>query len=122
MNRSLTNVLFGGAAPAAAPSDYKIEGKITQTNVDEAAEALAGADSVILVCTLPTSTSSSSGSSIGVTWVDGLLLRGTVGGRLRYGCSEGTIRYLRNNVHVTREGHQRPIRYSSRRRSHARTM
>ncbi|EIM90319.1 PNTB-domain-containing protein [Stereum hirsutum FP-91666 SS1] len=49
MNRSLTNVLFGGAAPAAAPSDYKIEGKITQTNVDEAAEALAGADSVILV-------------------------------------------------------------------------
>lgn len=49
MNRSLKNVLFGGAAPAAAPSDYKIEGKITQTNVDEAAEALAGADSVILV-------------------------------------------------------------------------
>ncbi|KAI0046159.1 PNTB-domain-containing protein [Auriscalpium vulgare] len=50
MNRSLTNVLFGGAAPTAvAPSDYKIEGQITQTNSDDVADALANADSVILV-------------------------------------------------------------------------
>lgn len=49
MNRSLTNVLFGGAAPVAAPSDYKIEGQITQTNPDEVVDALANADSVILV-------------------------------------------------------------------------
>lgn len=50
MNRSLTNVLFGGAgAQAVAPSDYKIEGQITQTNSDEVVDALANADSVILV-------------------------------------------------------------------------
>jgi NAD(P) transhydrogenase len=53
MNRSLTNVLFGGIAPAAN-SDYKIEGAITQTNVDDTAEALANADSVILVRLCPT--------------------------------------------------------------------
>lgn len=49
MNRSLTNVLFGGTAPALAPEDYKIEGQITQTNVDDVVEALANADNVILV-------------------------------------------------------------------------
>ncbi|KAF8274378.1 PNTB-domain-containing protein [Lactarius quietus] len=49
MNRSLTNVLFGGAAPVAAPSDYKIEGQITKTNADDVVEALANADNVILV-------------------------------------------------------------------------
>ncbi|KAI0247966.1 PNTB-domain-containing protein [Lactifluus subvellereus] len=49
MNRSPANVLFGGAAPAAAPSDYKVEGQITQTNVDDVVEALADADNVILV-------------------------------------------------------------------------
>jgi len=48
MNRSPTNVLFGGAAPAVAPSEYKIEGQITQTNVDEVVEALSNADNVIL--------------------------------------------------------------------------
>ncbi|KAH9161336.1 PNTB-domain-containing protein [Lactarius sanguifluus] len=49
MNRSLPNVLFGGAAPVAAPSDYKIEGQIVQTNADDVVDALANADSVILV-------------------------------------------------------------------------
>ncbi|KAI0032215.1 PNTB-domain-containing protein [Vararia minispora EC-137] len=50
MNRSLTNVLFGGAPTAVTePSDYKIEGQITQTNVDEVVDALANADSVIMV-------------------------------------------------------------------------
>lgn len=48
MNRSLTNVLFGGIA-APAQTDYKIEGQITKTSVEETVEALANADSVILV-------------------------------------------------------------------------
>ena len=48
MNRSLTNVLFGGIAPVVQ-SDYKIEGTITKTNVEETVEALSNADSVILV-------------------------------------------------------------------------
>lgn len=48
MNRTLSNVLFGGIASEAA-SDYKIEGTVTQINVDDTADALANADSVILV-------------------------------------------------------------------------
>jgi H+-translocating NAD(P) transhydrogenase len=48
MNRSLMNVLFGGV-PAMAQTDYKIEGAITKTSVDDTVEALANADSVILV-------------------------------------------------------------------------
>lgn len=48
MNRSLTNVLFGGiAAPAA--SEYKPEGSITQTSVDDTAESLVNAENVIIV-------------------------------------------------------------------------
>lgn len=48
MNRSLTNVLFGGiAAPDA--SDYKIEGQITKTSIDDTVEALMNAESVIMV-------------------------------------------------------------------------
>ena len=48
MNRSITNVLFGGIAPTDN-SDYKIEGTITKTNVEETADALATAESVIIV-------------------------------------------------------------------------
>ncbi|PFH54283.1 hypothetical protein AMATHDRAFT_72804 [Amanita thiersii Skay4041] len=48
MNRSLTNVLFGGIAPVSQET-HKIEGTITKTTVDETVEALANADSVILV-------------------------------------------------------------------------
>lgn len=48
MNRSLTNVLFGGIAPAPA-GDFKIEGTVTQTNVEETAEALTNAENVIIV-------------------------------------------------------------------------
>ncbi|KAJ4425225.1 hypothetical protein N0V82_000035 [Gnomoniopsis sp. IMI 355080] len=48
MNRSLTNVLFGGIAPAAQ-TDYKVEGSVTQTNVEDVADALVNADSVIIV-------------------------------------------------------------------------
>lgn len=48
MNRSLTNVLFGGIA-APVQSDYKIEGQITKTTVDETIDALTNAENVILV-------------------------------------------------------------------------
>lgn len=49
MNRSLPNVLFGGIAPTASTDAQKIEGTITRTTVDDTVEALANADSVILV-------------------------------------------------------------------------
>ncbi|THH04603.1 hypothetical protein EW145_g5399 [Phellinidium pouzarii] len=48
MNRSLTNVLFGGIA-APTQSDYKIEGQITKTTVDDTVDALLNAENVILV-------------------------------------------------------------------------
>lgn len=48
MNRSLTNVLFGGIA-APTTSDFKIEGSVTQTNVEETAESLLNAENVIIV-------------------------------------------------------------------------
>ncbi|KAK3328217.1 NAD(P) transhydrogenase beta subunit-domain-containing protein [Cercophora scortea] len=48
MNRSLVNVLFGGIS-APTNSDYKIEGSVTQTNVEETAEALTNAESVIII-------------------------------------------------------------------------
>jgi NAD(P) transhydrogenase len=48
MNRGLTNVLFGGI-PATDNSEYKIEGQISKTTVDETADALATAESVIIV-------------------------------------------------------------------------
>ena len=48
MNRTLTNVLFGGIG-TTVQSDFKIEGTITKTTVDETVEALNNADNVILV-------------------------------------------------------------------------
>ena len=52
MNRTLTNVLFGGIGSTATQSDYKIEESITKTNVEETVEALSNADNVILVSLL----------------------------------------------------------------------
>lgn len=49
MNRSLVNVLFGGISAPAAATEYKMEGSITQTNVEDTAEALTNAESVIIV-------------------------------------------------------------------------
>ncbi|OGM44794.1 NAD(P) transhydrogenase [Aspergillus bombycis] len=47
MNRSLTNVLFGGiAAPQQAK---KIEGQVTQTSIDDTVDALTNAENVIIV-------------------------------------------------------------------------
>lgn len=48
MNRSLTNVLFGGIA-APAQTDYKIEGSVTQTNIEDVSDALVNAENVIIV-------------------------------------------------------------------------
>lgn len=48
MNRSLTNVLFGGIS-APATTDFKVEGTVVQTNVDETADALVNAENVIIV-------------------------------------------------------------------------
>ena len=48
MNRSLTNVLFGGIAPAAS-TDKKIEGEITQTNIEETVDILRNAQKVVIV-------------------------------------------------------------------------
>ncbi|KAI0376623.1 NAD(P) transhydrogenase mitochondrial precursor [Hypomontagnella monticulosa] len=48
MNRSLTNVLFGGIS-APATTDYKIEGSVTQTNIEDTADALVNAENVIIV-------------------------------------------------------------------------
>ncbi|KAF5373660.1 hypothetical protein D9758_000624 [Tetrapyrgos nigripes] len=49
MNRSLTNVLFGGISSGAVQETTKIEGTITQTNIDDTVDALSNADNVILV-------------------------------------------------------------------------
>lgn len=56
MNRSLTNVLFGGIAPIQASK--KIEGEVVTTSVDETVDALANAENVIIVRPIPLSISS----------------------------------------------------------------
>lgn len=48
MNRSLTNVLFGGIT-AAPSTDYKVEGEMTTTSVEEVADSLANVQNVIIV-------------------------------------------------------------------------
>ena len=52
MNRSLTNVLFGGIGTSASQENRKMEGTITQTTIDDTVEALTNADNVILVCVI----------------------------------------------------------------------
>lgn len=47
MNRSLTNVLFGGiAAPVA---QKKIEGQVTKTSIDDTVDSLANSENVIII-------------------------------------------------------------------------
>ncbi|KAE9409636.1 PNTB-domain-containing protein [Gymnopus androsaceus JB14] len=48
MNRSLTNVLFGGIGTTAV-QETKIEGSITKTRIEDTVDALSNADNVILV-------------------------------------------------------------------------
>lgn len=50
MNRSLTNVLFGGIS-SPQQSQKKIEGEVTQINVEETVESLSSAENVIIVST-----------------------------------------------------------------------
>ncbi|KAF7534839.1 hypothetical protein G7Z17_g13297 [Cylindrodendrum hubeiense] len=49
MNRSLTNVLFGGIGTTTAVQEYKPEGEVTKTTVDELADSLLNSESVILI-------------------------------------------------------------------------
>ncbi|KAF2015605.1 PNTB-domain-containing protein [Aaosphaeria arxii CBS 175.79] len=49
MNRSLTNVLFGGIATTPQSQATKIEGEVTKTTAEETSEALANAENVIIV-------------------------------------------------------------------------
>lgn len=49
MNRSLTNVLFGGIGTTAAPTTYKPEGTAVTTTVEDTAEALLASENVIIV-------------------------------------------------------------------------
>ncbi|KAK3049741.1 hypothetical protein LTR09_008917 [Extremus antarcticus] len=48
MNRSITNVLFGGIA-APPQTEHKIEGEITKTTVDETVEMMRNAQKVVIV-------------------------------------------------------------------------
>jgi H+-translocating NAD(P) transhydrogenase len=48
MNRSLTNVLFGGIA-APAKTDHEMKGSVTKTTSEETVDMLADAESVIIV-------------------------------------------------------------------------
>lgn len=48
MNRSLTNVLFGGIA-APPKTDHQVEGEISETTVDETADALQNAQKAVIV-------------------------------------------------------------------------
>lgn len=49
MNRSLTNVLFGGIAPIAQAPGHEIQGTVTKTSVEETVDSLVEAQSVIIV-------------------------------------------------------------------------
>jgi len=83
MNRSLTNVLFGGINTPTSTDAHKIEGTITKTSVDDTVEALANADSVILVrqSSIPLSPSVTS-----------------LGRRLWHGCRESSVCDIRNHL------------------------
>ncbi|KAJ6788720.1 hypothetical protein PWT90_10058 [Aphanocladium album] len=49
MNRSLTNVLFGGLSTPTEVQEYKPQGEVTQTSTEELADAMLNSESVILV-------------------------------------------------------------------------
>ena len=50
MNRSLTNVLFGGIAPPPSNKEAKkIEGEITKTTIEETVDSLKNAQKVVIV-------------------------------------------------------------------------
>ncbi|KOS17185.1 NAD(P) transhydrogenase [Escovopsis weberi] len=49
MNRSLTNVLFGGLSTPTGVQEFKPEGQVTETTVDDVADQLINAESVIII-------------------------------------------------------------------------
>ncbi|CAG1981364.1 unnamed protein product [Fusarium graminearum] len=49
MNRSLTNVLFGGLGTPTQVQEYKPQGEVTTTSVDDLADALLNSEKVILI-------------------------------------------------------------------------
>ncbi|OAA78903.1 NAD(P) transhydrogenase [Akanthomyces lecanii RCEF 1005] len=49
MNRSLTNVLFGGLSTPTEAQEYKPQGEVTKTSSDELADAMLNSESVILI-------------------------------------------------------------------------
>jgi H+-translocating NAD(P) transhydrogenase len=92
MNRSLTKVLFGGAAPALAPEDYKIGSHITQINADDVVVALVNADNVIVVWFLRV---------CNVTQSHVLVVTGSW---ILYGSGEGTVHDIRNHILLRAKG------------------
>ena len=49
MNRSLTNVLFGGATAPTTTQEFKPQGQVTQTTIDDLSETLVNSESVIFI-------------------------------------------------------------------------
>lgn len=49
MNRSLTNVLFGGISAPTGAQEFKPQGEVTTTSVDDLADALLNSESVIFI-------------------------------------------------------------------------
>jgi len=108
MNRSLTNVLFGGIT-TQAQSQRKIEGQVTQTSIEDTVEALVNAENVIIV-----STTVRNGKRFSLTY--------GLGCGIWYGGGKGPICHIRNHPYVEDQGDQREIRHPPGRRSNARPM
>lgn len=101
MNRTLTNVLFGGISAPANQPEHKIEGVITKTSVDDTVDALLNAESVILVRYL---------SSEHRTAVD--TDRHAIAGRwIWHGCGQSAVRYRRRRGDAEVEGHRDALRH-----------
>ena len=92
MNRSLTNVLFGGISAPVASEAHKIEGTVTMTTVDDTADALANADSVILVYQTSHKPVASGAHAL------------FLGRRLWYGSGQSAVCNLGDYSYVTLEG------------------
>jgi len=103
MNRSLTNVIFGGIAPTAIADDSTKGLSVTRTNVDEVVDILTNAENVIIV------------PGYGE-------LRSKRLAYVRYGRCESPILYKRDGVRPSSARYQVPIRDSSCSRSNAGSM
>jgi hypothetical protein len=110
MNRSLTKVLFGGAAPALAPENYKIGSHITQINADDVVVALVNADNVIVVWFLRVYNVTQSHVSV------------VTGSWIRYGSGEGTVHDIRNHILIASKRGECTIRDPSCRGTHSKPV